>query len=81
VLLQQSDGVDVQMVEEVCVGRPSIGTLVFHQVVLQGLLTGVALLHHEQLRQKEAVSLVASSICHHIMSFLYSGSKYRKSGF
>lgn len=41
----------MKMVEEVCVGRSSIGALVLHQVTLQGLLTGVTLLHHPQLRQ------------------------------
>lgn len=49
VSLQQTDRVDVKMVEEVCVGRSSVGTLVLHQVVLQSLLAGVAFLHQPQL--------------------------------
>ena len=48
--LQNPDRVDVEMVQEVCVGRSSVGTLVLHQVALQGLLAGVALLYHPQLR-------------------------------
>lgn len=50
--LQEPDGVDVEMVEEVGVGRPPVGALVLHQVALQDLLAGVALLHHPQLGQK-----------------------------
>lgn len=59
--LQKPDRVDVEMVEEVCIGRPSVGTLVLHQEALQGLLTGVALLHHPQLRQKKKDLSVATS--------------------
>lgn len=51
--LQKPDRVDMEMVKEVCIGRSSIGALVLHQVALQGLLAGVALLHHPQLRQRE----------------------------
>lgn len=52
--LQHSDRVDVEMIEEVCVGRSSIRTLVLHQVALQCLLAGVALLHHPKLRKKDS---------------------------
>lgn len=53
VSLQKPDGVDVKMVEEVGVRRSSVGTLILHQVALQGLLAGVALLDHPQLKQKK----------------------------
>jgi len=42
----------VEVVQEVGIGRSSVGTLVLHQVVLQHLLVGIALFHHQQLRQK-----------------------------
>ena len=46
----------MKMVDEVCVGRPPVGALVLHQVALQGFLAGVALLHQQQLRQKDTQS-------------------------
>lgn len=60
VSLQQADRVDVEMVEEVCVGRASIGALVFHKVALQGLLTAVALLYHPQLKKNDMQEVTLS---------------------
>lgn len=51
--LQESDRVDVEVIQEVGVARAAVGTLVLHQVALQRLLTGVTLLHHQQLRKKK----------------------------
>lgn len=52
VSLQESDRVEVQMVQEVGVRRSSVRTLVLHQVALQHLLTGVSLLHHQHLSEE-----------------------------
>lgn len=60
VSLQQADRVDVEMVEEVCVGRASIGALVFHKVTLQGLLATVALLYHPQLKKNDTQEVTLS---------------------
>lgn len=60
VSLQQADRVDVEMVEEVCVGRASIGALVFHKVALQGLLATVALLYHPQLKKNDTQEVTLS---------------------
>lgn len=52
VSLQKPDGVDMEVVEEVGVRGSSVRTLVLHQVALQGLLAGVALFNHPELRKK-----------------------------
>lgn len=55
VSLQESDRVEVQVVQVVGVRRSSVWTLVLHQEALQLLLTRVSLLHHQQLKQKRDV--------------------------
>lgn len=42
----------MKVVEEVGVRGSSVWTLVLHQVALQGLLAGVALFHHPELRKE-----------------------------
>lgn len=42
----------MKVVEEVGVRGSSVWTLVLHQVALQGLLAGIALFNHPELRKK-----------------------------